>query len=34
MAGHQISDGLKERRSPVHPMTMLARAYGIATEPV
>ena len=32
MAGHQISDGLKDRRAPVHPMTLLARAYGIATE--
>ncbi|MEI6458350.1 MAG: heterodisulfide reductase-related iron-sulfur binding cluster [Pseudomonadota bacterium] len=32
MAGHQISDGLKEKRTPVHPMTLLARAYGIATE--
>jgi len=32
MAGHHISDGLAERRAPVHPLTLLARAYGIATE--
>jgi Fe-S oxidoreductase len=34
MAGHQISDGLKEKKAPVHPMTLLARAYGLATEKV
>lgn len=32
MAGHHISDGLPDRRAPVHPLTLLARAYGIASE--
>jgi Fe-S oxidoreductase len=32
MAGHQISAGLSDARDPVHPLTLLARAYGIAVE--
>ncbi len=30
MAGQQISSGLESHRPPVHPLTLLARAYGIA----
>ena len=30
MAGAQISDGLPDKRSPVHPMTLLRQAYGLA----
>jgi Fe-S oxidoreductase len=33
MAGHQITDGLAAKRAPVHPMTLLAQAYGIARLP-
>jgi Fe-S oxidoreductase len=29
MAGHQIENGLKDGRSPEHPMTLLRTAYGI-----
>lgn len=29
MAGHQIENGLSERRSPMHPLSLLRKAYGI-----
>jgi Fe-S oxidoreductase len=29
MAGHQISNGLKASRAPTHPLTLLAKAYGL-----
>ena len=29
MAGHQISNGLKDESEPTHPMTLLRMAYGI-----
>jgi Fe-S oxidoreductase len=29
MAGHQIESGLKEPKSPTHPLTLLRKAYGI-----
>ncbi len=29
MAGHQIENGLKDGRRPVHPLTLLRLAYGI-----
>jgi glycerol-3-phosphate dehydrogenase subunit C len=31
MAGRQISGGLADHRPPVHPMTLLRQAYGLAT---
>lgn len=29
MAGHQIENGLEDGRAPIHPLTLLRRAYGI-----
>jgi glycerol-3-phosphate dehydrogenase subunit C len=29
MAGHQIENGLKDDRTPEHPLTLLRRAYGL-----
>lgn len=29
MAGHQIANGLDDRRPPVHPLTLLRTAYGL-----
>jgi glycerol-3-phosphate dehydrogenase subunit C len=29
MAGHQIENGLKEKREPEHPLTLLRLAYGL-----
>ncbi len=29
MAGHQIENGLKTPRPPTHPLTLLAKAYGL-----
>ena len=29
MAGHQIENGLKEKRPPEHPLTLLRMAYGL-----
>jgi len=29
MAGHQIQNGLNDDSAPVHPLTLLRRAYGI-----
>jgi len=29
MAGHQIENGLKEKRAPEHPLTLLRMAYGL-----
>ena len=29
MAGHQIENGLKEKRAPEHPLTLLRLAYGL-----
>jgi Fe-S oxidoreductase len=29
MAGHQIESGLEPSKPPVHPLTLLRRAYGI-----
>ena len=29
MAGHQIENGLKDGRSPTHPLTLLRMAYGL-----
>ena len=29
MAGHQIENGLKTSRPPTHPLTLLAKAYGL-----
>jgi glycerol-3-phosphate dehydrogenase subunit C len=29
MAGHQIENGLRDGRAPVHPLTLLRQAYGL-----
>jgi Fe-S oxidoreductase len=29
MAGHQIQNGMGDNSEPVHPVTLLRRAYGI-----
>ena len=29
MAGHQISNGMKDESEPTHPMTLLRMAYGL-----
>ena len=29
MAGHQIENGLEDGRAPVHPLSLLRKAYGI-----
>ena len=29
MAGHQIENGLDNGAAPVHPLTLLRKAYGI-----
>jgi Fe-S oxidoreductase len=29
MAGHQIENGLKDAKSPEHPLALLRHAYGI-----